>query len=220
MLLLIDNYDSFVYNLARYLQRLGAETIVVRNDEVSIEWIRRNPIEAIVLSPGPCTPQEAGMSLEIVQAFADHLPLLGVCLGHQTIAAAFGAKIVRANTPMHGRTSRIHWQPGSLFEGLNNPVEVARYHSLVVDEASLPAELRITARTSDDTIMAFEHESLPIVGWQFHPESILTDGGYSMLAAFFRRAGIPMSSTIPDMASEQRRKKMIPEVTPNRPITF
>ncbi|MDG2385588.1 MAG: aminodeoxychorismate/anthranilate synthase component II [Pirellulaceae bacterium] len=220
MILLIDNYDSFVHNLARYLRRMGSDTLVVRNDKITVDWIQNNEIEAIVLSPGPCTPAEAGMSLEIVDRFWKTIPLLGVCLGHQTIAAAFGASIIRSTAPMHGRASQIHCQSSDLFDGLPNPLTVARYHSLVVDESTLPDKLRATAHARDGTLMAVEHVTHPIVGWQFHPESILTESGYELLARFFHRAGMRVPNPLPNMETEQRRMTPAPISWTNHPITF
>jgi anthranilate synthase/aminodeoxychorismate synthase-like glutamine amidotransferase len=188
MILLIDNYDSFVHNLARYFRRLGQETVVVRNDAISpAEALGWRPA-AIVLSPGPCTPNEAGYSLDLVRKAAAHIPILGICLGHQTIAAALGGKIVRAREPMHGRTSSITHDENGIFAGLANPLAVGRYHSLVVEEATLPAELEVTARTIDGTIMALAHRQGPVIGVQFHPESILTAVGRDLVRNFLRAA--------------------------------
>ncbi len=195
MILLIDNYDSFVFNLARYLVELGFETQVVRNDAISIEEVRWLNPQAVVLSPGPCTPNEAGICVNLVRALSARIPMLGVCLGHQAIAAAFGAKIVRAPEPVHGRTSLIAHDGSRLFEHVPNPCRVTRYHSLVADEASLPSSLRITARTSDGLIMAFEHRSLPVFGVQFHPEAVLTQGGHQLLANFLTAAGLPVGTS-------------------------
>ncbi len=189
MILLIDNYDSFVHNLSRYFGELGCETIVRRNDAVSLEDIRRLAPEAIVLSPGPGTPTQAGICISAVQEFAREIPLLGVCLGHQAIAEAFGGEIIRARTPVHGRTSAVFHDGTSLFAGLPNPLTATRYHSLIVDEQSLPDELRVTARTSDGTVMALEHATDAVFGLQFHPESILTETGHSLLGAFLVAAG-------------------------------
>ena len=197
MILLIDNYDSFVYNLARYFERLGQATGVVRNTAIDAAGVRRLRPAAIVLSPGPCTPERAGCSLELVRALAAELPMLGVCLGHQTIAEAFGGRVVRAKEPVHGRTLRMRHNGRGLFAGLPDPIMAGRYHSLVVDEASLPDCLEITARTEDGTVMAIQHRQLPVVGLQFHPESILTDGGYPLLATFLRRAGLPTPDEVP-----------------------
>ena len=196
MILLIDNYDSFVYNLARYFRELGCETLVVRNDSVSVTDVRELKPSAIVLSPGPCTPNEAGISVELVQSLWRDVPILGVCLGFQTIAAAFGAAIVRAPKPIHGETSLIQHSQERLFASLPNPLRATRYHSLVVDEQTLPGELAITARTADGLPMALEHADVPLFGTQFHPESILSESGHALLSSFLRSAGIP-SSAIP-----------------------
>ena len=170
MILLIDNYDSFVHNLARYIQRLGQETRVVRNDATSLAGIRRLQPSAIILSPGPCTPSEAGCSLDVVRVLSGEVPILGVCLGHQTIAAALGGKVVRAKEPVHGRVSQV-WHCGEgVFAGLPSPLTVGRYHSLVVEENSLPPELAVTARTDDGVVMALSHQQHPVIGVQFHPE--------------------------------------------------
>lgn len=192
MVLLIDNYDSFVHNLARYLERLGQRTKVVRNDVITSEQIVAWDPAAIVLSPGPCTPAEAGHSLEIVRELAGRFPMLGVCLGHQTIAAALGAHIIRAREPMHGRTSQVYHHGQGLFGNVANPTVACRYHSLVVDPATLPAELEVTAWTQDDVIMALQHRRHPLWGVQFHPEAILTEEGYQILANFLRLAGVPV----------------------------
>ena len=188
VILLIDNYDSFVHNLARYLQRLGHETRVVRNDALDVPQIRTMAPTAIVLSPGPCTPDVAGISLEVVHEFWQEIPILGVCLGHQTIAAAFGAKIVRAQEPMHGRTSPITHDERGVFTGLPNPLTVCRYHSLIVEAATLPDTLTVTAETADGLIMGLAHKELPIRGVQFHPESIATAAGHELLANFIELA--------------------------------
>ena len=202
MILLIDNYDSFVYNLARYFQRLGQTTEVVRNTAIDVAGVRARRPEAIVISPGPCTPREAGCSLEVIRAVAGEIPLLGVCLGHQAIAEALGGRVVRAAEPVHGRTSRIRHQGRGIFAGLPDPIIGCRYHSLIVDEASLPEELEVTARTEDGLVMALQHRRFPLVGVQFHPESILTDAGYPLLAAFLRLAGLPVPHPLPTLESE------------------
>jgi anthranilate synthase/aminodeoxychorismate synthase-like glutamine amidotransferase len=220
MLLVIDNYDSFVHNLARYLRRLGHDTRVVRNDAVTDEMIDRLAPDAIVLSPGPGTPQDAGRSLDVVRQFAERIPMLGVCLGHQTIAAAFGGRIVRACEPMHGRSSRIVHQGTSIFDGLPNPLRVGRYHSLVVDPATLPHCFRPLAHTSDGVLMAFQHVQRPVVGVQFHPESVLTERGYALLAGFLRHAGLTASLMT---ATEEAAEWPPVETTgrwPEEPITF
>lgn len=189
MLLMIDNYDSFTFNLVHYFQSLGQQVKVVRNDKITIESIEQMAPSAIVISPGPCTPDSAGLSLAIIQHFAQSLPILGVCLGHQCIAQHFGGNIIRAKQVMHGKTSHIHHNKQGLFQGLNDPLQVTRYHSLVLDKASVPDDLEITAWTSDaqgkvDEIMALTHKTLPIMGVQFHPESILTEQGHALLANF------------------------------------
>ena len=170
MLLLIDNYDSFVYNLSRYFVELGCSTSVVRNDAINLQQIRELAPQAIVISPGPCTPNEAGISLDVVRHLHGEIPILGVCLGHQAIAQAFGGKIIRAPEAVHGRTSLVTHDSTGIFDRLPSPLRVARYHSLVPDELTLPTELVVTARTTDGLLMAFEHESSPLYGVQFHPE--------------------------------------------------
>lgn len=220
MILLIDNYDSFVFNLARYFSRLGQETVVVRNDAIDVAQVRQMKPQAIVLSPGPCTPNEAGCSLEVVRELHREYPLLGVCLGHQTIAQAFGGSVVRASEPMHGRTSPVEHRGVGLFLGLPNPMTVCRYHSLVVDERTLPEELEVTARTSDAVVMAFEHRTLPVVGVQFHPEAILTEGGYLLLANFLRRAKLPIPVVTPSMTSEQIEPPAAPNNWPHVPVPY
>ena len=194
MILLIDNYDSFVYILARYLAEMGCESRVVRNDRFTVEEVRALRPEAVILSPGPCTPREAGVSVELVREFGPTLPTLGVCLGHQSIAAALGAEIIRAVEPVHGRTSLVHHTGKGLFDGLPNPLRATRYHSLIIDEASLPDDLTVTARTEDGVPMAVEHRTWPLFGVQFHPESVLTQSGHRLLDNFLRLAGIKVSA--------------------------
>ena len=189
MILLLDNYDSFVHNLARYFEELGTQTRVVRNDATSVEAIRRLKPQAIVLSPGPCTPREAGITLEVIRELGGEIPILGVCLGHQAIGLAFGATLRRADQPMHGRTSPVQHTGLGLFAGLPHPLRAMRYHSLVVDEVASP--LRVTAWTDDGVVMGLEHAQLPIWGVQFHPESVLTSGGHRLLSNFLERAGVP-----------------------------
>jgi anthranilate synthase/aminodeoxychorismate synthase-like glutamine amidotransferase len=184
MILLIDNYDSFTYNLYHYLGELGAQVIVFRNDKITLEKIASLRPQKIVISPGPCTPREAGISCEVIRRFGQDIPILGVCLGHQCIGAAFGAEIVRAPSIMHGKLSEIIHDGQTIFDSLNNPFEAMRYHSLVIEPHSLPPELTVSARTVDDTIMGVRHNRLPIEGVQFHPESILTQDGKKLLKNF------------------------------------
>jgi anthranilate synthase/aminodeoxychorismate synthase-like glutamine amidotransferase len=202
MILLIDNYDSFVYNLARYFQRLGQTTHVVRNTAIDVQGVLRLRPAALVLSPGPCAPPQAGCSLELVRRLHETLPILGVCLGHQIIAAALGGRVVRAREPVHGRASPVYHDGRGVFSGLPNPISGCRYHSLVVDEPSLPDALEVAARTHDGLVMALRHRRLPLVGLQFHPESILTEHGYALLAAFLQQAGIAVLAELPELASE------------------
>ena len=189
MLLMIDNYDSFTYNLVQYLGELGERVAVYRNDCISVADIAVMAPQRIVISPGPCTPNEAGISLAVVEQFADHIPILGVCLGHQCIAQAFGGYIVHAHTTMHGKTSMIRHQGESIFRGLPSPFEATRYHSLIVAEESLPDCLTVTARARSedgrrDEIMGIQHTYLNVTGVQFHPEAILTRHGHRLLANF------------------------------------
>jgi anthranilate synthase/aminodeoxychorismate synthase-like glutamine amidotransferase len=188
MLLVIDNYDSFTYNLVQYLGELGQHVRVVRNDEVSVEDIERISPEYIIISPGPCTPNEAGISLDVVRHLAGKIPILGVCLGHQAIGQAFGGKVIRAKEVVHGRTSRVFHDDKGLFAGLPNPFEATRYHSLVVERSSLPDCLEITAKTWDEEVMGLRHKSMPVEGVQFHPESFLTKVGKDLLRNFLRLA--------------------------------
>lgn len=194
MILLIDNYDSFVYNLDRYLQQLGQSTLVVRSDAITVEAINRLSPDAILISPGPKAPDQAGCSMEVVRRLSDKLPILGVCLGHQAIGQAFGGTIVRAEAPMHGKSCLIEHDDSRLFRGLPSPLQVGRYHSLIIDPASLPDCLRVTAKTAEGIIMAVEHKNLPVFGVQFHPESILTECGYQLLANFLTIAGLQCNS--------------------------
>jgi len=182
--LLIDNYDSFVYNLARYVGELGYEYVVHRNDKINITDIKKINPSHIILSPGPCTPDQAGICQAAVTQFADRIPILGVCLGHQVIGQAYGGKIVRAHQPMHGKSHPIKHQGRGLFNKLQNPLIAARYHSLVVSVNHFPAELTITAISDTNEIMALQHKTLPVFGVQFHPESVLTQQGYQLLQNF------------------------------------
>ncbi len=192
MLLMIDNYDSFTYNIVQYLGELGADVHVVRNDEITVDEIATLAPERIVLSPGPCTPNEAGISMEVVRRWAGKLPILGICLGHQSIGQVFGGEVVRATKVMHGKTSPIHHRGQGVFHGLSQPFEATRYHSLVVAKESLPDVLEITAWTETesgdlDEIMGLRHRELPIEGVQFHPESILTAHGHDLLQNFLQQ---------------------------------
>jgi anthranilate synthase component 2 len=189
MLLMIDNYDSFTFNIVQYLCELGADVKVVRNDEITLADIARMKPERLVISPGPCTPNEAGISMPAIREFAGKLPILGVCLGHQSIGAVFGGNVIRARQVMHGKLSAIHHEGKGVFAGLPSPYNATRYHSLVVERASLPECLEITAWTaaadgSVDEIMGLQHRTLPIQGVQFHPESILTEHGHALLKNF------------------------------------
>ena len=186
MLLMIDNYDSFTYNLVQYFGELGQEVQVFRNDEISLEEVDRLGADRVVISPGPCTPSEAGISVALIQRFADKIPILGVCLGHQSIGQAFGGRIVHAGQLMHGKTSEIRHKDAGVFHGLPNPLTATRYHSLVIEKKSLPACLEVTAWTEDGEIMGVRHRDLPVEGVQFHPESILTEKGHELLANFLR----------------------------------
>lgn len=194
MLLMLDNYDSFTYNVVQYLGELGAEVRVVRNDEMSVAEIDALNPERIVVSPGPCTPNEAGISLELIRHFAGKLPILGVCLGHQSIGQAFGGDVVRARQVMHGKTSPVFHEDSGVFTGLNNPLTVTRYHSLVVSRETLPDCLEVTAWTrrengSVDEIMGLRHRTMNVEGVQFHPESILTEQGHELFANFLKQTG-------------------------------
>jgi anthranilate synthase/aminodeoxychorismate synthase-like glutamine amidotransferase len=221
MILLIDNYDSFVHNLARYFERLGQPTVVVRNDSLDVAQARKLKPAAIVLSPGPCTPREAGASLELVRELHAAVPMLGVCLGHQVIAEALGGRIVRAPSPVHGRPSEIRHDGSGLFNGLPSPIRVGRYHSLVAEPATLSYSLRPTAWTDDGVVMAFEHRRLPVYGVQFHPESILTEFGYEMLANFLRLAGLGCREDASELAAAERPAAVESyRSLPNQPVTF
>jgi anthranilate synthase component 2 len=191
-LVMIDNYDSFTYNLVQYFGELGAAVTVVRNDEVSIAELAALQPDKLVISPGPCTPKEAGISVESIVHFAGVVPILGVCLGHQSIGFAFGGQVIHAKSVMHGKVSQVYHNDAGVFKGLNNPFTATRYHSLVIEQASLPDCLEITAWTQNeqggmDEIMGVRHKTLPIEGVQFHPESILTEHGHDMLRNFLQR---------------------------------
>ncbi|CAH0354893.1 aminodeoxychorismate/anthranilate synthase component II [Aquabacterium sp. CECT 9606] len=191
MLLMIDNYDSFTYNLVQYFSELGAQVQVHRNDRITVDDVRRLAPSHIVISPGPCSPSEAGVSLDVARYFAGRVPILGVCLGHQTLGQVFGGRVVRARRLMHGKTSMIHHRGTGVFQGLPTPFEATRYHSLAVDRDSLPSCLEVTAWTespdgSFDDIMGLRHRTLPIEGVQFHPESLLSEHGHALLGNFLR----------------------------------
>jgi len=221
VILLIDNYDSFVFNLARYLERLGQETLVVRNDKIDAAEVARLIPKAIVVSPGPQTPQQAGCSLEVVRQFSGQIPILGVCLGHQVIAEAFGGQIVRAPEPMHGRASLIAHDEQGIFERLPNPFTACRYHSLIVEETSFPSCLEVSAKTADGIIMAIRHRTHATIGVQFHPESVLTVRGYSILAQFLELAGLlEHEFDIPQLTDEVHVKSAAVYEPPDQPVTF
>lgn len=191
MLLMIDNYDSFTYNVVQFLGELGAEVQVYRNDAITLDEIEAMAPDQIVLSPGPCTPDQAGISLAVVERFVGKTPILGICLGHQSIGQAFGGRIIRAGKVMHGKLSPIHHQAAGVFRGLSNPLTATRYHSLVIDKATLPDSLEITAWTEDENgnleeIMAVRHKSLAVEGVQFHPESIMSEHGHQLLENFLQ----------------------------------
>ncbi|MFP5229035.1 MAG: anthranilate synthase component II [Acidobacteriota bacterium] len=184
MVFVLDNYDSFTFNLVQYMGELGADVQVRRNDELTPEEVEALHPDRIVLSPGPCTPQEAGISIDLIRHMAGKVPILGVCLGHQAIGAAFGGNVIRAAKLMHGKTSKVEHDGKTIFAGLDSPMTCTRYHSLIVEEKSLPADLEVTARTADGTIMGLRHRSLPIEGVQFHPESVLTHDGKRLVQNF------------------------------------
>jgi len=186
MIVVIDNYDSFTYNLVQYLGELGATQAVYRNDRITVDQVAAMKPQAVVISPGPCTPDEAGISLELIRRLGPTTPILGVCLGHQAIGQAYGGRVVQAPSLMHGKTSRVRHSGQGLFAGLPNPFTAGRYHSLVVDRASLPEDLVVTAETDDGLVMAVQHRVHPVYGVQFHPESILTECGRQLLQNFLR----------------------------------
>ena len=186
MIVLIDNYDSFVYNLARYVSELGVEPLVKRNDQISLAEIAALNPSHIIISPGPCTPLQAGISMDVIRTFASDIPILGVCLGHQAIGQVFGGVIAKAKYPMHGKASLITHDQQAIFAGLKNPLRVARYHSLVVSDEDFPTALCVTARCDAGEIMALRHRDYPVIGVQFHPESVLTELGYDLLRNFIQ----------------------------------
>ncbi|MFW2487256.1 anthranilate synthase component II [Clostridium chromiireducens] len=184
MILMIDNYDSFVYNLVRYFEEIGEHVEVVRNDKIDMKSINSNKYSGIVISPGPKNPEEAGLSLDIIDKFKGEIPILGICLGHQCIGHYFGSKIVKGERPMHGKISDITHDNNGLFRGVKNPLNVTRYHSLIIDKEKLSKELIVTAKTSDEVVMGVKHNKLPIYGVQFHPEAELTEDGHKILENF------------------------------------
>src|SRR5271156_5436524 len=184
MVFVLDNYDSFTYNLVQYMGELGAEMVIRRNDDLTVDEVEALAPERLVLSPGPCTPQDAGILIPLIQRFAGKAPILGVCLGHQAIGAAFGGDVVRAPQLMHGKTSSVEHDGKTVFTGIASPMTCTRYHSLIVAEDTLPAELEISARTADGTIMGLRHRRYPVEGVQFHPESVLTDDGKRLIKNF------------------------------------
>ena len=194
MLLLLDNYDSFTYNLYQYLAEMGAEVQVRRNDQVTLDEIEAMQPDQIVISPGPCTPNEAGISCQVIATFGSSIPMLGVCLGHQAIGQIYGGHVVRAPEPMHGKTSLVYHQGRGVFRSLPSPFAANRYHSLIVERATLPDTLDITAETADGLIMGLRHRTYPVEGVQFHPESILTPFGKDLLRNFFTRIPVPLNT--------------------------
>jgi len=220
MILVIDNFDSFVHNLARYIERLGVETQVVRNDAINSQQVKALAPQAIVLSPGPCTPDQAGCSLELVREFYQAIPLLGVCLGHQAIAQSLGGKVVRSGLPWHGRKSAITHDGQGIFSGLPDSFDVGRYHSLEVELDTLPNCMRATAWNSEGVIMAMQHTELPVVGLQFHPESILTEHGYSMLHNFLNLARITSDASAEHLQTSELQIPQVAYRVPDRPVTF
>jgi anthranilate synthase/aminodeoxychorismate synthase-like glutamine amidotransferase len=213
MILLIDNYDSFVYTLARYVRELGGEPVVRRHDAITLEAIATLAPTRIIISPGPCSPAEAGISTAVIRRFGPTIPILGVCLGHQCIGAAYGALIVRARQPVHGKTSPIHHDGSGIFAGLPSPLVATRYHSLVIAPESLPSALRVTATTADGEIMAIAHREHPVVGVQFHPESALTEHGYRMLDRFLHGTA-SRGAALPDRADLAFAPAAAAEFTP------
>jgi anthranilate synthase component II len=196
MILLVDNYDSFVYNLKRYLVRLGQQVRVLRNDQLDLEDDLVAKYQAVVISPGPKSPDQAGECLELIRRFHERVPMLGICLGHQAIWQALGGRIIRAKAPIHGRVSSIQFKPSSMFAGVDNPFAAARYHSLVADPTTQPLGLRVSAWSEEHEIMAIEHERFPLFGLQFHPESILTESGYQLLRNFLKAASCDIATGV------------------------
>jgi anthranilate synthase/aminodeoxychorismate synthase-like glutamine amidotransferase len=220
MILLIDNYDSFVHNLARYFQRLGQQTLVVRNDAITIDEIRELKPTAIVLSPGPCVPDTAGISLEVVSALSGEFPILGICLGHQAIGQAFGGDVILGAEPVHGRTSCMQHDGRGVFANVPQGFTACRYHSLVLDPVTLPDALEVTAQLADETLMAIRHREYCVVGLQFHPESVLTNNGYLLLANFLKMAGVDVPHN--NLTVDNERHLAVDQTTDetDRIITF
>jgi para-aminobenzoate synthetase component II len=207
-ILVIDNYDSFVFNLVQYLGQLGAECEVRRNDEITVQDVGRFSAAGLLLSPGPGTPDRAGIMLDVIPAYAGELPIFGVCLGHQAIGAAFGATVTRAPELLHGKTSEVHHKGTGVLAGLPDPFTATRYHSLAVVEETLPAEIEVTGRTDSGVVMAMRHRELPIEGVQFHPESVLTEGGHTMLANWLAVCGLPEAvDRAPELAAEVETRR-------------
>lgn len=211
MILLIDNYDSFVYNLARYVRELGETPLVRRHDALSVDQVADLAPSHIIISPGPCSPKEAGISTELVRQLGARIPILGVCLGHQCIGAAYGGEIVRAGAPMHGKVSRIHHTGAGLFAGLPSPFSATRYHSLVIAPPSIPPGLRVTATSEDGEVMAVQHVEHPVHGLQFHPESVLTEHGYRLLDHFLH--GVPSTPRPLPQAADGALAPLLPETS-------
>ncbi len=195
MLLMIDNYDSFTYNLVQYLGELGEEVMVIRNDEITLEAVQQLNPAGVVISPGPCTPDEAGISMDLIKRFSGKVPILGVCLGHQSIGQAFGGRIVHAKKVMHGKTSLVFHDGKGIFQGMPNPFTATRYHSLVIERSSIPDCLEISAWTEDGEIMGVRHRTLPVEGVQFHPESVLSEHGHQLLGNFLQGNHIQQPSS-------------------------
>jgi para-aminobenzoate synthetase component 2 len=207
-ILVIDNYDSFVFNLVQYLGQLGAECEVRRNDEITVDEVGRTGVAGVLLSPGPGTPDRAGITMEVITAYAGKLPMFGVCLGHQAMGAAFGATVTRAPELLHGKTSEVHHKGTGVLSGLPDPFTATRYHSLAVVRETVPAEFEVTGWTESGVVMAMRHRELPIEGVQFHPESVLTEGGHTMLANWLAACGLPAAlERAPELAADVETRR-------------